>query len=37
MAPEAQAQRRDGRWVELGCKEVSFLGTDRDVIRVGRR
>jgi hypothetical protein len=37
MAPGAEAQRRDGRWVELGCKEVSFLGVDRDVIRVGRR
>jgi hypothetical protein len=34
VAPSAQAQ---GRWVELGCKEVSFLGVDRDVIRVGRR
>ena len=37
MVPDAQAQRRDGRWVELGCKEVSFLGVDRDTIRVGRR
>jgi hypothetical protein len=35
--PGAQAQRGEGRWVELGCKEVSFLGVDRDVIRVGRR
>jgi len=34
-APAAHAQR-DGRWVELGCKEVSFLGVDRDTIRVGR-
>jgi hypothetical protein len=34
-APAAHAQR-DGRWVELGCKEVSFFGTDRDSIRVGR-
>jgi hypothetical protein len=24
-------------WVELGCQSVSFLGRDRDVIRVGRR
>jgi hypothetical protein len=24
-------------WVELGCKRVSFLGVDRDSIRVGRR
>jgi len=37
MVPDAQAQRRDGRWVELGCKEVSFLGVDRDTLRVGRR
>jgi hypothetical protein len=36
IAVDAQAQR-DGRWVELGCKEVAFLGTDRDSIRVGRR
>jgi hypothetical protein len=34
-APAAHAQR-DGRWVELGCKEVSFLGVDRDTVRVGR-
>lgn len=25
------------RWEELGCKSVSFIGRDRDVIRVGRR
>jgi len=41
VATDAQAQRRDrdgGRdWVELGCKQVNFLGADRDVIRVGRR
>jgi hypothetical protein len=39
VVPDAHAQRRDrdGRWVELGCKEVAFLGADRDVIRVGRR
>jgi len=36
-ATDAHAQRREGRWVELGCKEVAFLGTDRDTIRVGRR
>ncbi|MBO0763652.1 MAG: hypothetical protein J2P50_03540 [Hyphomicrobiaceae bacterium] len=34
-ATDAQAQRGD--WVELGCKQVSFLGVDRDTIRVGRR
>lgn len=29
---------RGGRdWEELGCKEVSLFGTDRDSIRVGRR
>jgi hypothetical protein len=27
---------REGRWEELGCKSVGFLG-DRDVIKVGRR
>lgn len=39
VAPDAHAQgrNRDGRWVELGCKEVAFLGADRDTIRVGRR
>ncbi len=26
-----------GRWDELGCQDVSFIGKDRDVIRVGRR
>jgi hypothetical protein len=36
VAADAQAQRR-GDWVELGCKQVSFLGVDRDTIRVGRR
>src|SRR5512145_868151 len=45
VASDAEAQRRDrddrrgdrDRWVELGCKQVNFLGADRDVIRVGRR
>ncbi|MFZ1106470.1 MAG: hypothetical protein WAN86_27010 [Hyphomicrobiaceae bacterium] len=39
IAPDAQAQRgdRDRKWVDLGCKEVNFLGADRDVIHVGRR
>jgi hypothetical protein len=41
IAADAQAQRFDrgggrGQWVELGCKQVSFIGADRDVIRVGR-
>jgi hypothetical protein len=40
VATDAQAQRRDrggGRdWVELGCKQVAFIGADRDTIRVGR-
>lgn len=26
-----------GDWTELGCKDVSFFGKDRDSIRVGRR
>jgi len=29
--------RPGGNWVDLGCKDVSFFGTDRDTIRVGRR
>ena len=45
VATDALAQRRDrddrkgGRdnWVELGCQQVSFIGKDRDSIRVGRR
>jgi len=39
IGTDAQAQRRDrdDRWVELGCKQVSFLGVDHDSIRVGRR
>jgi hypothetical protein len=42
VMPDAMAQRRDRddsdrRWVELGCREVSFSGRDRDTIRVGRR
>ena len=38
ITADAQAQRgdRDRKWVDLGCKEVDFLGTDRDVLRVGR-
>ena len=41
--PDALAQKRDdhkkGRadWVELGCQQVSFVGKDRDTIKVGRR
>jgi hypothetical protein len=36
---DALAQRgdRDRNWVNLGCKEVNFLGADRDIIHVGRR
>src|SRR5262245_14930181 len=38
IAADAQAQRRDrnDRWVELGCKQVAFIGADRDTIHVGR-
>jgi hypothetical protein len=36
VTADAQAQPRDRDWVELGCKQVSFLGADRDTIRVGR-
>jgi hypothetical protein len=41
-ATDALAQRRDndrraGKWEQLGCQQVSFLGKDRDSIRVGRR
>jgi hypothetical protein len=28
---------RDREWTELGCKQVSLFGKDRDSIRVGRR
>ena len=40
IMPDAMAQRRDRddrRWVELGCRQVSFSGRDRDTIRVDRR
>jgi hypothetical protein len=39
IAADADAQRgdKDRNWVDLGCKEVDFLGTDRDVLRVGRK
>jgi hypothetical protein len=42
VATDATAQRRDDRskgeqWVQLGCQQVSFIGKDRDSIRVGRR
>ena len=44
LATDALAQRRDrddgrrgGQWVELGCQQVSFIGKDRDTIKVGRR
>jgi hypothetical protein len=39
LVPATLAQRdRDGRdWVQLGCRDVSFRGTDRDTISVGRR
>jgi len=36
VATDAQAQRL-GRWEQLGCQQVSFIGKDRDTIRVGRR
>ena len=38
LATDANAQRRGGgNWVDLGCQQVSFIGKDRDSIRVGRR
>ncbi len=30
-------ERGRGDWTELGCKQVSLFGRDRDSIRVGRR
>lgn len=41
VMPDAMAQRRDRDdrdrgWVELGCRQVSLRGRDRDTIRVGR-
>lgn len=38
LAFDAQAQQRGGgNWENLGCQQVSFIGKDRDAIRVGRR
>jgi hypothetical protein len=38
LATDAMAQKRDrAEWVELGCQKVSFLGKDRDVVKVGRK
>ena len=38
LTTDAQAQRRGAdNWVELGCQQVSFIGRDRDSIRVGKR
>jgi hypothetical protein len=44
VAADAQAQGRDrdndrrggDKWVQLGCQQVSWVGKDRDSIRVGR-
>jgi hypothetical protein len=35
-APPPKQSARPGEWVELGCRRVSILGIDRDVIKVGR-
>ena len=36
LATDVQAQRRGGgNWENLGCQQVSFIGKDRDSIRVG--
>lgn len=38
LATNAHAQRRGGgNWENLGCQQVSFIGKDRDSIRVGKR
>ena len=37
LAQGRDNDRRAGRWVELGCQQVSFIGKDRNSIRVGRR
>ena len=38
IATDALAQKRGKeRWSELGCRKVSFIGKDRDVIKVGRK
>jgi Protein of unknown function (DUF2541) len=39
LAADAQAQRgdRDGKWVDLGCRDVDLFGADRDTLRVGKR
>jgi hypothetical protein len=37
IASDAMAQKRGPAWSELGCRKVSFIGKDRDVIKVGRK
>jgi hypothetical protein len=37
IASDAMAQKRGPVWSELGCRKVSFIGKDRDVIKVGRK
>jgi hypothetical protein len=37
IASDAMAQKRGPAWTELGCRKVSFIGKDRDVIKVGRK
>jgi hypothetical protein len=36
VAGDAEAQRKERDWVELGCREVDLFGADRDTIRVGK-
>jgi hypothetical protein len=37
IASDAMAQKRGPAWSVLGCRNVSFIGKDRDVIKVGRK
>lgn len=37
VTTDAMAQKRGPAWSELGCRKVSFIGKDRDVIKVGRK
>jgi len=37
LAQGRDNDRRAGRWVELGCQQVSLFGKDHDTVRVGRR
>jgi hypothetical protein len=37
LPPIGTGPEGGGDWIELGCKQVSLFGTDRDSVRVGRQ